>query len=178
LDSTWNKSLCNMNQAYTISSSLIFIITITILTCEELNDCSNSNIYLPNYVIPVHYHIKLSHCFENCDYYVENKYNIFDYYGESSIIIIIFQSTKYIKLHMINLIIYREKVTLIKNNGVTYALKNYIESYETNLLEFCFFNELSPGLYTLKMEFSGHLTDIFSNNFLKSFYTKKENSIM
>jgi len=166
-----------MNQAY-ISSSLIFIITITILTCEELSDCRNSNTYLSSYVIPVHYHIKLSHCFENYDFYVENKYNIFDFYGESSIIINIFQSTKYMKLHMINLIIYRDKVTLIKNNGVTYALETYIETYSTNLVELCFFNELSPGLYTLKMEFSGNLTENFSNDFFKSFYTKEENNIM
>jgi len=167
-----------MNQAYMISSSLIFIITITILTGEKLNNCINSNTCLPYYVIPVHYHIKLNHSWENFDFYLKIDYDSFKFYGESSTIINILQSTKYIKLHMINQIIYREKITLIKNNGVIYALKNYLETYETNHLELCFFNVLSPGLYTLKMEFTGRLTEIFSNNFFKNFYTKKENSIM
>jgi len=156
-----------------ISSSLIFI-TITILG-EKLNNCSNSNTCLPYYVIPVHYHIKLNDACINY-FYIYNKHNsIVDFYGESSTIINILQSTKYIKLHVLNLIIHQEKITLIKNNGVTYVLKTYIETYKTNLLELNFFNVLSPGLYTLKLEF-GRSTENFSKNFFKSFYTKKENS--
>jgi len=176
LADTWNENLCNMNQAY-ISSSLIFIITITILTGEKLNNCSNSNICLPYYVIPVHYHIKLNHLFENYD--LKNKYSIFDFYGKSSTIINILQSTQYIKLHRLNLIILGE-ITLIKNNGITYAL-NYIQTFktlETNLLEFRFFNVLSPGLYTLKMQFFGHLTENSSKKYFKSFYSNKENDIV
>jgi len=160
-----------MNQAC-ISSSLIFIITITILTCEKLSDCSNSNIYLSNYVIPVHYHIKLSHSCENDDFSLKIDCDSFEFYGESSTIINILQSTKYIKLHALNLFIRRGKITLIKNNGVTYTMKTHIETHQTNLLEFNFYNVLFPGLYTLKMEFFGHLTENFSKNFFKSFYIK------
>jgi len=167
-----------MNQAYMISSSLIFIITITILTGEKLNNCSNSNTCLPYYVIPVHYHIKLNQSWENFDFYLKIDYDSFKFYGESSTIINILQFTKYIKLHLLNLLIQPGKITLIKNNGVTYALETYIEIYKTNLLEICFFNVLSPGLYTLKVKFSGHLTEKYSKNVFKSFYRKKENNMM
>jgi len=169
---TWNENLCNMNQAYIISR-LIFIIIITVLTGEKLNNSNNT--YLPHYVIPVHYHIKLNHLsFEKIDFNLKYKY--ISFYGKSSTTINILQSTKYIKLHMLNLIIHREEITLIKNNGVTYALKNYTEIYDTNLLEFCFFNILSPGLYTLKMEFVGHLIEKSAKNVFKSFYTNKKYS--
>jgi len=157
-----------MNQAY-ISSCLIFIITITILTGEKLSNCSNSNTCLPYYVIPVHYHINLTHFPQNYDFYLKIKYDIFEFYGESSTVINILQSTKYIKLHVLNLLIHLEEITLIKNNGVTYALKTSIETFATNLLELDFFNVLSPGLYTLKMKFLGHLKEKFSKNFFKSF---------
>jgi len=176
-----------MNQAYMISSSLIFIITITILifiititilTGEKLNNCSNSNTCLPYYVIPVHYHIKLSHSCENYDFHLKIDYDSFKFYGESSTIINILQSTKYIKLHALNLFIRRGKITLIKNNGVTYTMKTHIETHQTNLLEFNFYNVLYPGLYTLKIEFFGHLNEKYSKNVFKSFYKKKENSIM
>jgi len=177
LADTWNKNLCDMNQAYMISRSLIFIITITILTGEKLNNCSNSNTCLPYYVIPVHYHIKLNHS-ENYDFYYKIEYSFFEFSGESSTTINILQSTKYIKLHALNLFIHQGKITLTKNNGVTYALKTYIETHETNILEFHFCNVLSPGIYTLKMEFFGQLAENFLKSSFKRFYTKKENSIM
>jgi len=64
---------------------------------------------------------------------------------------------------------------MIKNNGITYKRKSYTETSKTNLLEFRFLNVLSPGLYTLKVAFFGHLTETFSKNFIKSFYTNTEN---
>jgi len=97
LAGTWNKNLCNMSQAYIISSSLIFIITITILTCEKLNKCSNSNTCLPYYVKPVHYHIQL-HTLQTFDSYSIFEFRYFRFKGESSTIINILQTTKYIKL--------------------------------------------------------------------------------
>jgi len=161
-----------------ISSSLILITTITILTCEKLNNCSNSNTCLPYYVKPVHYHIKL-HSLETSDSYSIFEFTYFRFQGESSTIINILQSTKYIKLHAFELVIVRKKITLIKNNGVTYALKTYIETPETNILEFHFFNVLSPGLYTLKIEeFFGLLNEKFTKNFFKSFYTEEDNKMM
>jgi len=169
-----------MNQAYMISSSLIFIITITILTGEKLNNCSNSNTCLSYYVIPVHYHIKLNHSFEDYDFSLKINYDSFEFYGESSTIINILQSTKYIKLHALNLFIRSGKITLIKNNGITYRMETYIEIYQTNQrnVEFNFYNVLSPGLYTLKTEFFGRLTEKFSKNVFKNFYKQKENNIM
>jgi len=152
-----------------ISSSFIFITTITILTAEELYHCSSC---LPNYVIPMHYRIKLS--FEKYDFNLENKYG-FNFYGESNITNNnnILQTTKYLKLHILNLIITQRKTTLIKNN-IIYAVK---KSSERDLLSFLFSNVLSPGLYTLTMEFSGRFTKNSAKDFFKSSYTNKENGI-
>jgi len=174
LTGTWNENLCNMNQAY-ISSRLILIIIITVLTGEKLSNCSNPT-YLLHYVIPLHYHIKLTQLsFETNDFNLKDKY--ISFHGKSSTTINILQCTKYIKLHMLNLIIHRGNITLIKNNGINYALEINTETSETNLLEVGYFNVLSPGLYTLKMEFDGHLTENSAKNFFKSFYTKKKNGI-
>jgi len=165
-----------MDQAYI--SSLIFIVTITILTGEKLNNCSNSNdTCLPYYVIPIHYHIKLTHLMGTYDSYLTKLLNLkedsFYFRGESRTTINILQSTQYIKLHKLNLIIDLKKITLIKNNGINYELKITTETFETNLLEFRFFNVLSPGLYTLKLEFFG-LTETSS----KSFYINKKKGIV
>jgi len=124
LADTWNKNLCNMEQAY-ISSSLIFIVTITILTGEKLNNCSNPNdTCLPYYVIPIHYHIKLTHLIGTYDSYLARLLNLkrdsFHFHGESHTTINILQPTQCIKLHKLNLIIHQGKITLIKNNGINY----------------------------------------------------------
>jgi len=139
--------------------------------------------YAHNIMIPVHYHIKLTHLFmetyDSCWAELLNfkiEYEGFNFLGESRTTINILQSTKYIKLH-INLIIFPWKVTIIKNNGITYALKNFIPNSETNLSEYHFFDVLSPGLYVLKIGFHGRLTEASSKNFFKSFYTNKKNGI-
>jgi len=99
---------------------------------------------------------------------LKDEYDNFDFHGESHTTINILQSTQCIKLYKLNLIIHRGKITLIKNIGINYALKINIETTETNLLEFRFFDVLSPGLYTLKMEFHGRLTENSSKEFFKS----------
>jgi len=168
-----------------ISSNIILITTITIITGKKLNSNTSNNIRLPHYVIPVHYHIKFTHLYmEAYDLYwpkqlnLKNKNDSFNIHGESSITINILLSTRYIKLHKLNLIIFHENITLIKNNGITYALKNSLQISETNLLEFYFSSVLSPGLYTLKIEFFGRLTENSSKNVFKNFYTNKENGIV
>jgi len=183
LTGTWNKNLCNMNQAY-ISSSLIFIVTITILAGEKLNNCSNPNdTCLPYYVIPIHYRIKLTHQMETYDSYLEklpnlkDEYDSFYFHGESHTTINILQSTQYIKLYMLNLII-GFCCVLIKNNGIIYALKENTVTSKTNLLEISFLNVLSPGLYILKIEFLGRFTENSSKKIFTSFYTNRENGIM
>jgi len=108
---------------------------------------------------------------------LRNENDSFKFHGESSITINIIQTTQYIKLHMLNLII-NSRSTLIKSNGIIYTLKKYTETHETNLLEFRFSNVLSPGIYTFKMEFLGLLTENYAKSFFKSFYTNKKNGIV
>jgi len=164
-----------------LSSSVIFITTINILTGEELNNCIY-DICLPYHVIPVHYHIKLTHLYmQTYDFYrpklnLKNENDSFNFHGESSITINILQPTQYIQMHMLDLIINYQS-TLIKNNGIMYALKRYTENSEANLSVFLFSNVLSPGLYTFQMEFLGCLTENSTNSFFKSFYTNNKNSI-
>jgi len=159
-----------------ISSSVIFMSTISILTGGKLESCKNPNdICLPYYVIPVHYHIRLTHLYRPKLFNMKDEY-ILNFLGESSTTINILQSTQHIKLNMLNLIISRSNITFIRNSGITYALTAYTEISETNLLEFYFSNILYPGLYTFKMKFIGHLTENYAKNFFKSFHTNKENS--
>jgi len=167
-------------------SSVIFMTTISILTGEKLENSNSSNICLLYYVIPVHYHIKLTLYMEKPDYWakllnikninVKNEYDNFYFHGESTTTINILQSTQYIKLHMLNLIKINRS-TLNKNNGIIYALKTFTHNSATNIIEYYFFNTLSPGLYTLKMEFLDHFTENSAKNFFQSFYTNKENGI-
>jgi len=180
-----NDNLCNMSLAH-ISSCLIFIITITTLTGENLNNlCNVWNTSLPYYVIPVHYHIKLIHMYmEAYDLHwakllkLKNENDSFNFYGESNITINILQTTHYIKFHALNLIIFPwEGITMIKNNGIIYELKRYLQTSETYVLESQFPSVISPGLYTLKLEFVGHLTEDSAKNFFKSFYTNKKKSL-
>jgi len=158
-----------------ISSFLIFIITITTLIGEELNNlCNLWDTSLPYSVKPVHYNVKLTHTYmETYDLYLSKLLNLknendsFNFYGKSNVTIDILQSTQYIKLHKLNMIIIPWKVTMIKNNGIIYKLKECIETSETYLLESQFLSVLSPGLYTLKLEFVGHLTENPAKNVLK-----------
>jgi len=116
--------------------------------------------------------IKLS--IEKYDFNLGNKYS-FNFYGESSTTINILKSTHYIKLHILNLLITQRKTTLIKNNGIIYALKR---SSEEDFFKFRFSNVLSPGLYTLTLDFSGRFTEKSAKHFFKSFYTNKGNGIV
>jgi len=168
-----------------ISSSVIFMITIRILTGEKLENCKYPNdICLPYYVIPVHYHIKLTHLYMGkYDFHwakllnMKDEYDSFNFLGELSTTINILQSTQNIKLHMLHLhIINWSNTTLIRNNGITCALKGYTKIAKTNLIEFYISNISYPGLYTFKMEYVGHLTESSTKSFFKSFYTNKENS--
>jgi len=108
---------------------------------------------------------------------LKNENDSFNFYGESNITINILQSTQYIKLHILNLIVIPWKVIMIKNNGIIYEVEKYLETSETYLLESQFLSVISPGLYTLKLEFVGHLTEDSAKNFFRSFYTNKKNSL-
>jgi len=167
-----------------ISSCLIFIITITTLIGEKLYISNIWDTSLPYYVKPVHYHVKLTHIYmEGYDIYnskllhfigFKNENGSFNFYGKSNITINILQSTQYIKLHKLNLIIIPWKVTMIKNNGIFYELKECLRTSETYVLKSQFLSVLSPGLYTLKLEFIVHLTEGSAKNFF-NFYMNKKN---
>jgi len=170
-----------MNLAH-ISSSLILVITITILTGEKLNNrCNLNDTCSPYYIIPVHYNIKLTQLYgklKTYSYSVEllnlrNEYESFHFRGESSTTINVLKSTQYIKLHKLDLIVIPSKTTMIKNNGISYVLKEYLQTSETYLLESQFPSIIFPGFYTLKLEFLGKLRE----NFFRSFHTNEENGI-
>jgi len=109
---------------------------------------------------------------------LKNEYDSFNFHGESRTTINILQSTQYIKLHLnLNLIIFHWRITLIKNNGIIYIVKEDSETSETYLLKSEFPRVIFPGLYTLKMDFVGNLTEDSAKNFFKNFYTNKENGI-
>jgi len=174
-----------MNLAH-ISSSLIFLITITTLTDEKLNNrCNLNDTCLPYYLIPVHYHIKLTHIYGELKTYsyllkllnLINEYESFAFREESSTTINVLKSTQYIKLHNIDLSVNPSKTTMIKNNGIIYVLEEYLRTSETYVLESQFLSAISPGLYTLKLEFDGNLTEDSAKNFFRSFYTNKENGL-
>jgi len=145
------------------------------LTSEKLYNCSNPDICLPYYVIPVHYHIKLH--IEKYDFSLKNQDDNFTFSGESSTTINILQSTKNIKLHGFNMLIILPKLTFITKNAHTfYQLK---ESSMSNLIKFHFSNVLNPGLYTLRLKFIGLKEDSTKERtFFRSFHTNKENGIV
>jgi len=166
-----------------ISSSLIFIITITTLTGEKLNNrCNLNDTFSPYYLIPVHYDIKLIHLYGKLKTYshsaellnLRNEYESFNFRGASNTTINILQSTRYIELHIVDVIVISSKTTLIKNNGIIYVLEEFLRTSETYVLESQFPSLIFPGLYTLKLEFLGNITE---ENFFRSFHTNEENDI-
>lgn len=165
-----------------ISSSVIFITAITSLTSEKLNNFNIINdIRLPNYVIPLHYSIKLRTFFKDDDFYMMNLRNTekvnFVFYGESSTTINIQISTQNISLHTLNLNINELKIKMIKSDSTIYELKEFSHDLTMRLSNLYFVDVLSPGLYTLKMEFTSHIItdDNVEKTLFRSNYTNKEN---
>ncbi|KYN50705.1 hypothetical protein ALC56_00082 [Trachymyrmex septentrionalis] len=136
--------------------------------------------------MPVHYTIMLEHILYQCNYKgdvdcnadtIDSKrdYSLFSFSGETRTIIHILQSTQYIRLHKLDLTLNDWKIILISDNGVTYVLKKLKYNYEENILEFPLSFILFPGLYTLKLEFEGHLIDNHEKSLYKNF--AKENRV-
>ncbi|KYN19131.1 Glutamyl aminopeptidase [Trachymyrmex cornetzi] len=150
-------------------NSVIFIIVITTINGAEVNNFIIPKERLPDYVIPVHYTIKLTHMIYHCsirsDVFCEEILgyssfpNSFPFFGEISTTINILQSTQYIRMHQVNLTIINRNITLTKDNGIIYVLDKHRYTYHTNILEFPLSYILLPGLYTFKMEFFGHLSE-------------------
>lgn len=168
------------------SSSIIFVTAITILTGEELNNFSILNIFestLAYDVIPVHYDIKLTVLITKYDSnraesYVRSVYGGFLLYGESSVTINILRTMQNIKLHVRNLPVHYGKTVLIKNNGIIYRPKEFLESPKTNVLDLRFSEILSPGFYTLKMNLMNLITDNNKEHLFRSSTINKEKNIM
>lgn len=181
---TWNENRCNMN-ATQISNSVKLIIFISI--AENLN---NSNILsdfqptLAYYVAPVHYDIKLSLVATKSNFSttdssnIRNEYVSFFCHGESRITINILQSMRNITLHTSNLGVNDGKITMVKNNGETYKLRRFFYSFTMNSLELQFYDILYPGLYTLKINTISYITPSDAENFFRSSYINKEESLM
>ncbi|XP_071566338.1 glutamyl aminopeptidase-like [Temnothorax nylanderi] len=167
-----------------ISSSLIFIITITALTGEELNNSSVANHFrLPSHVVPVHYNIKLNLSLEKYDSnmtrpsYTKQEYGSFLFDGISRITINILQSTRNIKLHALHTSDIKD--CLIERNGVVYNIpKKFISSFETNVIGIDFSDILSPGLYILAIVYEGRITDNNAKNFYRSSYIEKDENLI
>lgn len=164
-----------------ISSSVIFITVIAILTGEKINNFNVPNDFrIPNYVTPLHYSIKIRTYFKSDDFYMVNLRNTektnFFFYGESNITINIHRSTQNITLHTINLNVNELKIKMIKSDSIIYVLKELSHDYTMHLSNLHFVDVLSPGLYTLKMEFTSHIItdDNVEKNFFRSSYTSKE----
>lgn len=165
-----------------ISSSVIFITSITFLTSEKLNNSNIINdIRLPNYVIPLHYSIKLRTFFKDDDFYMMNLRNTkkvnFVFYGESSTTINIHISTQNISLHTLNLNINELKIKMIKSDSTIYELKEFSHDLTMHLSNLYFVDVLSPGLYTLKIEFTSRIItdDNVEKTLFRSNYTNKKN---
>ncbi|XP_020287755.1 thyrotropin-releasing hormone-degrading ectoenzyme-like [Pseudomyrmex gracilis] len=115
-----------------------------------LSETWENNTYeyrLPENVAPVHYDIKLIP-------YIEEGNFTFD--GESSIVVEIRRTTRELKLHIVWLTIDETATTLISNND-SYTPTNHTYCSMTQMLTLTFDNELSPGVYTLRMKFAGVL---------------------
>ncbi|KYN19638.1 Aminopeptidase N [Trachymyrmex cornetzi] len=163
-----------------IKPNIIFIIVITTLNDAEVNNFRIPEERLPDYVMSVHYTIKLTHmiyqCSDTYDIICEQILNYrsfpstFLFYGETSTTINILQSTQYITMHTINLLITNRDTTLTSDNGIIYVLNKYKYASQTDILKFPLSYKLLPGLYTLKIEFFGHLSENHKGIY-KHFYT-------
>ncbi|XP_024890926.1 aminopeptidase M1-like [Temnothorax curvispinosus] len=163
-------------------STLIFIIAATILTGGK----SQNNFSIPiesirlsvNYMVPIHYNIKL---IPNTHIHDSNKakpsiiiinhgHVLFD--GESSITINILQSTQYIKLHGLNLLI-SLSIKLFKGDGLMYKMSKFTYGSEPDILVFHFNEILFPGLYCMKVDYVGRMTDDDTEGFFRSSHVNK-----
>lgn len=169
-----------------ISSSIIFITMLTILHGEKLNISSTVNNLRNDFanVIPVHYDVRLTLLLAKYDSNrtewsnVKSEYGSFLFYGKSSVTIHILRSTQNIKLHALNLGINNWMTTLTRSKDIIYEPDEFLYNTETNILDLHFFDVLSPGFYTLKMDLVGYITDKDTDNFFRSSDINREEDTM
>ncbi|KAG5309103.1 AMPN Aminopeptidase, partial [Pseudoatta argentina] len=113
--------------------------------------------------MPMHYSVQLSHI---NPIYVDS---LFLFYGKTNITINILRSTQCLSLHQLHLtIISQTNIILSTKNGITYALNKYTYTYQTNILKFPLHYKLLPGLYTIKIEFLGHIMKNYDESFFRN----------
>ncbi|KYN22232.1 hypothetical protein ALC57_05373 [Trachymyrmex cornetzi] len=162
-----------------ISNRVILILTIAVLNSDEQNNFNISNyIHFPYYMIPVHYCIQLDYInpnYEHTDkldniwkemFGLKNEYDSFFFRGKTSTTINILQSTHYISLNQLKLIISLANITLTTKNAIIYVLNKY--KYSKNVLGFPLLYMLLPGLYTFKIQFFSHLRENHEDSFFKN----------
>ncbi|XP_071568327.1 thyrotropin-releasing hormone-degrading ectoenzyme-like [Temnothorax nylanderi] len=114
--------------------------------------CAKINYPLEKYVVPKHYKIKLE---------VDIEKNIF--HGKSNVNITIYEQTRTIFLHSICLDII-ENATTIENIDMRKRTKHIADTYfyiEKMEVTYIYFNyDLTPGNYTLNMEYMGIISDM------------------
>lgn len=150
-----------------------------------LNGCeSQKNFSIPtdfrlsSMIIPIHYDLKLF--FVNIDaddnskplpsFITDNYDNYF--YGDSSITINIFRSTRNVTLHILDLDL-SNWPELIRRDGVIFEPKNITR--KGNLLDLYFSSLLFPGLYNMKIDFYGQTTnDNATEGFFRTSHRKED----
>ncbi|KYM96082.1 Aminopeptidase N [Cyphomyrmex costatus] len=166
-----------------ISSSLTFITMITILTGEHIfYSDAPSDFHLPEYIIPVHYHINLIHLslYETDSIYwklitMNYEEGSFPFIGICNITFHVLRSTQDITLNSLHPII-NDKTILIRSDGKIYHINEY--TIEVNIICFGFTDVLTPGLYTLKIQFFGHILKKYAQNFFEYSHTNNKNSMI
>jgi len=133
-----------------------------------------SSFILPDHVIPLHYNVKL----KLCGMTEKNNHNLSDSFGgETNTRIYIRRKTRYIYLHKLHLFVYDMLTTLInEGNGKIYKPTSHMYNSKTNILFLHFVDELSPGLYTLNMNFVGTQVQN-TEDFLKISYENKQDTM-
>jgi len=133
-----------------------------------------SSFILSNHIIPLHYNVKL----KLCGMTEKNNHSLYGSFGgETNTRIYVRHKTRYICLHKLHLFVYHMLTTLInEGNGKIYKPTQHMYNSKTNILFLHFDEELSPGLYTLNMNFIS--TKVRNTeDFLKISYTNKRDTM-
>lgn len=149
-----------------INVSLIFIAITTALPVDEdskINLSAVVNYRLPDNAVPVHYDIELIP-------HIEEDNFTFD--GKSDIILEIRRATQNLSLHALDLTIDETETVLISSYIIVHTPIAHNYDNETEILTLHFNEELSPGMYSLNIQYVGILnTDL--HGFFRTSYVNE-----
>lgn len=109
-----------------------------------------SKYHLPDNIVSTHYDIKLI-------YHIDDVSFNFD--GESRIVVQVCRPTNRLNLHAQNLTIDEDATKLIDSYEDSYVPTAHNHDNETEILTIEFENDISPGKYTLHLNFVGALQE-------------------